>query len=181
MLFDLDPVVCGVWSFLIRSSADDIRRLPLLQHGQSVDDLAVCKEARHLIGFWCNKGTAAPRKRLSAWAAGSPGQFWGERIRERVASQVDAISHWTITHGSYADISNTAATWFVDPPYEVQGKHYRCGSKGIDFPALGKWCRARQGQVIVCEQEGAKWLPFRSIGAFKSSRARPSHEVVWLK
>ena len=44
------------------------------------------------------------------------------------------------------------ATWFIDPPYEMMKRGYR--ESGLDYPALGSWCRERTGQVIVCEQEG---------------------------
>ena len=52
------------------------------------------------------------------------------------------------------------ASWFVDPPYQNQGKHYHYGPENVDFAMLGNWCRTRLGQVIVCENEGADWLPF---------------------
>jgi hypothetical protein len=57
----------------------------------------------------------------------------------------------------------------------------------IDFRALAKWCRARQGQVIVCENSDALWLPFRPFGermaAYrgKIKSAGVSQEVIWTK
>ena len=73
------------------------------------------------------------------------------------------------------------ATWFVDPPYQGAGKHYRFGSEHIDFLALAGWCKSRPGQVIVCENKGAGWLPFRELADVKTTRAdRRSREVIWL-
>ena len=36
------------------------------------------------------------------------------------------------------------------------------------------------GQVIVCENFGASWLPFHSLGSTKTTRAKRSNEAVWL-
>ena len=102
-------------------------------------------------------------------------------MRETIAAQVGRIRHWRIIHGSYeAAALPHVATWFVDPPYQVAGSHYRYGSKQIDYSALGAWCRARDGQVIVCEGGGADWLPFQTIGNVKTARqGMPAVEVVY--
>jgi len=109
--------------------------------------------------------------------------FWGEVIRERVASQVAFISHWTVIEGDYSQAPDLEATWFIDPPYAEAGRLYRHSSKNIDYVALGNWCKTRKGQVIVCENEGATWLPFRFFMATKStpgSRGKAkSQEVIW--
>ena len=66
----------------------------------------------------------------------------------------------------------------MDPPYHHDGSHYVYAV--VDYTALGRWCRELPGQVIVCEQEGAGWLPFRPFMSAKSSPAkRVSREVIW--
>lgn len=179
-LFDLDPCIVGVWRYLIRTSRSEIERLPLLAPGDDVRDLPVCPEAQSLIGFWVNRGSATPGRMLSSWALTGPRPHlhWGPFARARIASQVDKIRHWRITLGSYETAANLEATWYVDPPYLEKGKHYRCSSSAIDFAALGQWCQARDGQVIVCEQAGANWLPFQPLANVKATRGR-SREVVW--
>ena len=73
----------------------------------------------------------------------------------------------------------TEATWFIDPPYRVAGRHYRFGPDDIDYVSLGEWCRERPGLVIVCENAGADWLPFRPLDETKTTRkGKPSVEVV---
>jgi hypothetical protein len=111
-----------------------------------------------------------------------PGSFWGERVRETIASQVDSIRHWEIHECSYEECPTSgASTWFVDPPYQKAGEHYRFGSGLIDYTELGEWCRGRKGQVIACENAGADWLPFRDLAEVKTTRAnRRSKEVYWL-
>lgn len=109
--------------------------------------------------------------------------YWGEGIRGRIANQLQHIRHWTIANKSYAEIENQDATWFVDPPYQVSGVRYRFNE--IDFDHLGKWCQSRQGQVMVCEQDGAAWLPFahfRTVKALEGRNgAKKSKEVIWYK
>lgn len=185
VLYEVDPVICGVWDFLIRVSSAEIRAIPDVPLDGSVDDLKIPQEARWLVGFWMNRGTASPRKKPSKWMRDGirPGSFWGARVRETIASQVDEIRHWRVHQGSYLEVEPASqATWFVDPPYQAAGKHYRYGSEGIDFTHLGEWCRALPGQVIVCENEGADWLPFTPLADIKTTRSgRRSLEVIWTK
>jgi hypothetical protein len=184
ILCEVDPVLAAVWRYLIRVKAKEILSIPDLAPGESVDDLKVSQEAKWLVGFWLNRGAASPRKSPSKWMREGirPGSFWGDRVRNTIASQVDAIRHWELHNRSYADCpAPRAATWFVDPPYEAAGRYYRFGSGQIDYPALGAWCKSRPGQVIVCENGGATWLPFRDLAEVKTTRAdRRSKEVYWL-
>jgi hypothetical protein len=184
VLCEIDPVLFSVWSYLIGVKPREILSIPDFPLGGSVDDLAVCQEARWLIGFWLNRGAASPRKSPSRWMRDGirPGSFWGERVRQTIASQVDAIRHWKVYNCSYATCPiSRPATWFVDPPYERAGQHYKFGSKSIDYLDLGHWCRTRPGQVIVCENAGADWLPFKGLAEVKSTRSdRRSREVCWL-
>ena len=184
LLCDVDPIVIGVWKYLIATQAQEILSLPDLQEGQSTTDLHIPQEAQWLIGFWLNKATASPRKRPSSWMRSGvrPGSFWGPRVRETIAGQVDRIRHWRAVECSYQNAPHRGdATWFVDPPYQGAGKHYRAGSCGLDYAHLSEWCRGRGGQVIACENEGANWLPFRILGSTKTARkGRRSAEAVWV-
>jgi 16S rRNA G966 N2-methylase RsmD len=182
-LYDADPTICAVWNYLIRVSPKEVRRLPLA-FGH-VDELDLCSEARFLIGFWLNKATTSPSKSPSKWMRDyqsmQPGVYWGEKIRERIASQVDGIRHWKITQTLYGEIPDQGATWFIDPPYELAGKAYRFHD--IDYANLAQWCQSRSGQVVVCENAGATWLPFRPFRTIKGLEGKrggkQSVEVVW--
>ncbi len=182
-LCEIDPVLAGVWQYLVRVKVQEILSIPDLEPEGSVDDVKACQEARWLVGFWLNRATASPRKSPSKWMRDGirPGSFWGPRVRQTIASQVDAIRHWRVFNRSYDRCPcPRAATWFIDPPYQAAGKHYRFGSEQIDYSALAAWCRSRSGQIIVCENEGASWLPFRPLADVKTTRAdRRSKEVVW--
>lgn len=184
-LFDVDPVIAGLWNYLIHVPASDVRKLPLLI--EHVDLLRCCQEAKWLIGFWLNKGSSTPKNVPSKWMRDGtrPNSYWGEAIRDRIALQVEHIRHWRVTNTSYADGPNQAATWFIDPPYSTPaGSHYK--HVLTDYASLAQWCRTRRGQVIVCEQKGADWLPFKHLqdqrstpGAHRTSSY--SAEVIWTK
>ena len=182
-LTDVDPILAGLWTYLIKVSEKEIRSLPDLPVGVDVGTLDVCQEARWLIGFWLNKGAASPCRTMSKWGAQWPKQFWGPRIRERVASQIQYIRHWRVGQCEYSEIPNARATWFVDPPYQVAGKHYK--HSRVDFPHLADWCRSRNGQAIVCENQGAEWLPFVPFCAAQANESatggKVSKEAIWSK
>lgn len=179
MLYDVDPYIVGVWSYLIRTPAKEILALPDLEVGQSVESLSLPQEAKWLIGFWLNRGSSQPKKTKTTYSARTDRQqlVWSQRARERIASEIDGVRHWTITHGDYTQAPRLSnATYYVDPPYGDKGRYYRF--KNVDLPALGEWCKALPGHVIACEQEGATWLPFRPLASIKSSKGRSS-EAVW--
>ena len=185
LLIDKSEAIAGVWDYLIRTKESEIRALPLVQHGEDVRTLKIPAEARNLIGLWVNNASAAPRNFLTKWALERPNGFWSQHIRERIASQVHAIRHWHVICGDFTDAPDDGpATWFVDPLYEKAGVHYPQGARKIDFTDLGAWCRSRVGQTIVCENEGAAWLPFRPFARIQSnpsSRGKgKSAEAVWL-
>ena len=185
LLYDLDPIICGVWDFLIRSSEADILALP----SKVVDarDLPVCQEAKWLIGFWLNKGMTAPCNIPGKWMRDHLRQgqrinsYWGDGIKRRIASQLCRIRHWKIKNTSYVSIPNRDACWYIDPPYTDRASRYRYSK--VDYPALAEWCRERRGQVIVCEQEGATWLPFAPFRAAKTMEgckgSKSIKEVLW--
>lgn len=197
VLVDTNPIICGVWRYLIGVSELELLRLPLLGTEESVDDLGdVPQEARWLVGFWLGKALASPRRTPAPWMKSGkwPGCFWGDGVRARLAAQLRHIRHWRVIEASYSAVwtdpglpgcevlPRREATWFVDPPYEGKGHHYRGGLP--DFGHLGEWCTRRWGQVIVCENEGATWLPFRLHGVHKTLNRKDgqqgySREVIW--
>ena len=187
LLVDKNETICGVWDYLIHVSSDEILKLPLLHAGHCIDDFQISQEAKALIGFWLNKGSTSPGKIPSKWMRDGlrPNSFWGEVIRFRIANQIESIRHWKVYCDSYSNIENVNATWFIDPPYKGAGKHYKDGSKNINYAHLSEWCKDRIGQVIVCENEGADWLPFTGFCDAKASQAKYggkiSKEVIWTK
>ena len=181
-LIDADPIIAGIWRYLIKATEREILRLPELPEvGDCVDDFPmVPQEARWLIGFWLNRGSASPKKSRTAYSARTDrAQLnWGARAKERIAGQLERIRDWRVCEGSYRQQMNREATWFIDPPYGDKGRFYRVTFDRFD--ELAVWCRERQGQLIVCEGAGATWLPFRPLGDFKTSKGRAA-EVVYCR
>lgn len=192
VLVEKNPQIAALWRWLITTPAEEIRALPLIEPMQRIDELGVCAEAATLIGMALNPGGSSPKaSRGKDWPGAKYDtqhrmNSWTSAFRDRVASQVEHIRHWQVFEGSYAQVPNIPATWFVDPPYQSQGRHYPNGSADIDFAHLGAWCRERTGQTIVCEAQGADWLPFKPIAArikCVSNKTRSgrkySAEAVW--
>ena len=179
ILNDLNPVIYGIWDFLIKSSSKDILDLPILEIGQNVDDLKICQEAKHLIGFNLDKGNSHPSKTLSKWAKDPryKNQFWSENKKRMIASQVNFIKHWQITNKSYEQLENHNGYWFIDPPYQEKG--YAYPHNKIDYAHLSIWAKNRNGTVIVCKGDNANWLPFEFLVEAKAN-IQTGHNVEKL-
>lgn len=174
ILVDKYDAVVGVWEYLIRTKPSEILSLPVLRKGERIDGLQLCQEAKWLLGFWANSAIASPRRTVTSWGASA----WNERRRFELATFVTRIRHWKVIRGNYAESPNVEATWYVDPPYEAMGHHYK--EHTVDYAALGRWCEQLKGQVIVCENEGATWLPFAPL-CVTNGQKRSSVEVMWYR
>jgi site-specific DNA-adenine methylase len=199
ILCDLDPDIAGLWKYLIHVSPQEILNLPDVPMDiESIDDMDLHQEAKRLIGFWLARGNSTPRKSPSAWMRGyvRPNSFWGPHVRSRIAEQVGFIRHWEVYECSYEDCLDIIplqysqeATWFIDPPYQEMGKHYRKGSSGLDYQHLGTWCKElghkdlksghKESQVIVCENLGADWMDFEFLAETQNMSGSGSQEVIW--
>ena len=185
ILVEKSDILVALWKYLIHVSACEILQLPDVHPYQTLDDLTLIPEAKILIGFWLNKGNSSPCKQPSKWMRDGThsNSFWGTTIRQRIASQVDKIRHWKIINGDYSDAPDIECTWFVDPPYIIAGKHYKHSLKEINYEYLAAWAVARKGQVIVCENNDALWLPFEPFivthGTAGSYRSGVSKEALW--
>jgi hypothetical protein len=177
ILVDASPYVCGVWRFLIGATSSDILGLPLMTVGDDVNDLMISQEAKWLLGFWINQGSSVPKRTMGGRASNRKFGTWGEEPRARLAQQVTKIKHWRVIEGDYTLAPDVEATWFIDPPYQKQGKQYP--NRVSNFTSLATWCRSRRGQVMVCESDGADWLPFRPVTTVVGSTHRKTVEVLW--
>lgn len=184
ILCDINPIIYSIWDYLIHVSSEEILSLPILGKEDHIDDFSIPQEAKWLIGFLIKKGDSCPVKSPTTWfkRGDRPNSHWGVHIRCRIAYQVNFIRHWKVYNISYKDIQfNEKMTWFIDPPYNNKpGEHYKFGRKQIDYIDLCNWCLNRSGQVIVCENYGANWLPFKEFGVFRNLKNTGSKEVIWV-
>jgi len=176
MLYDTFDPISELWDYLIHVSEKEIMTIPLGPFSKShpIESEISCLPARTLVGFWLTESqTSSSRYPQSQTRTGN----WTERKRKMIADQLQYIRHWTVEKLSYDQIPNRQATWFIDPPYEEGGKRYRHNK--IDYLMLGEWCKKRTGQVMVCEQDNAKWLDFKHFNAFRNASNKDYKELLW--
>lgn len=171
LLVDKYPVIVSIWEYLINATKADILNLPDIVTGQNVDDFDITQVEKWLIGFCINGGSASPKKTAKDY------NTWGE-AKTRIANDIDKIKHWKVQLGSYEELENEDATWFIDPPYQVGGEWYVKSTKHIDFDSLGNWCKSRNGQVIVCENTKANWLHFKPMVDMQGAMFKTT-EAIW--
>ena len=184
-LYDKYDVICGIWDYLIHANEQEILDLPLIDFDKTLDDYSsLPQESKWLIGFWLAKARTTPTNKMSSYSTErfeiDRADSWNPATKRRIASQLRYIRHWTIEQKSYEDIENEQCTWFIDPPYENEGKSYKESSKNIEYSDLSVWCKERYGQVIVCESNKAKWLPFETLKIILNSGGGRTEEMVWL-
>jgi len=173
LLIDCYEVVVDIWEYLISASPEQIERLPELKRGDDVRDLDILQVEKDLMGFMVNVGVASPRNICTkrAFEGGSI-----RRTKQRIIENLDNIRHFKVVKRNYKDVADVEATWFIDPPYQGEGHGYVCHD--IDYEKLAEWCKTRKGQVIVCENLGADWLPFRNLIESRGQRKK-NMEVIW--
>jgi hypothetical protein len=176
--------VWSVWDFLINASKDDVLNVPLVEH---IDDVPsnIPEGARNLVGFSLNDGCVSPSRKLSAGrkelaALGRKFEGWNGNKREYISDQVSYIKHWVCLFGSYDEFDlPLTATYFIDPPYNSRaGRLYK--ESQVDYTKLSRYVSRLSGQIIVCENIGADWLPFEHFWDAKSGpKTRVSQEAMY--
>ena len=179
-LVDKYETITNIWKWLQNCSEKDILETRRLKYKESVDDFEWdCQERKDLVGFIITGGPAMPKKTASKWKTLIRPNTQNYKL-ELISKNLHKIKHWKIIHGDYRELDNDKATWFIDPPYIVAGKYYKHSSKNIDYGELAEWCKSREGQVIVCEGEGANWLPFSNLIETRGS-VKHYKEKIWIK
>lgn len=179
LLVDKYKVVVDIWKWLQKCSEKDILSMPRsFKKGQSFDDIKFdCPAQRNLFSYLLSSGDAVPRNKPTGRKTIDRPNHLNFGLK-RIASQLFKIREWKIIHGSYADIPNHPATWFIDPPYQYGGQVYKESNKNINFTELAEWCRGRQGHIIVCENTKADWMEFKPMIAQRGSLTTTT-EAIW--
>jgi site-specific DNA-adenine methylase len=180
IIIDKNADVIQIWKYLQQASIGDIARLPhFLKPGSNLNDIVFDDPAeRALMGFLITKGgEKSKRNKASGWVTIDRPNHINYSLN-RIASNLYKIRHWTIRLGSYDEIENQKATWYIDPPYQHGGEHYPCSSKKLDFQQLGEWCKDRLGQIIVCENMKADWMKFKYLCSHHG-RTGMQREAIW--
>jgi len=174
ILNDKYNVIYSIWDYLINSATDkDILSLPDMEQGDYVDDFNISTVEKYLIGFCINSGSAQPKKKTAKYNS------WN-KTKIDIAKNLYKIKHWVVMSKDYNEMKNYKATWFIDPPYQYGGEWYHSSvkNKHIDYNELSKWCKSRNGQIIVCENSKSDWLPFREL-VDMNGILHKTKEVIW--
>ena len=124
---------------------------------------------------WTAAGAAWGQVRVDKNAGGGPLRIDGKEVKFGIGTHANSLIGFRLPEG----YDRLVARGGLDNGGTDQGAcgdQYRC--RDVDYEHLGDWCRSREGQVIVCEQQGADWLPFEALGNFKGRRGR-SQEASW--
>jgi site-specific DNA-adenine methylase len=175
LIVDKYNVIVEVWHFLKNASKQDILRLPNLKKGDDLRNFDLSDIEKKFLGFVIKSGDVSPKNIVCA-NRGDENQI--KSILKNIANQLFKIKHWEIKQGCYTDLKNETATWFIDPPYQFGGEHYKENTKNIDFSKLSEWCMCRNGQVIVCENTKADWLPFKPMKEMQGTMFKTT-EAIW--
>lgn len=172
ILCDPNPVVVETWRWLIQdATAHDIAsfepyipKTPMHRYVPEGKD--------YFYRWWGNRGSEKPRNYAGSFESMS---------KPRTIERLDLIKTWAIIRGSYECLQNVEATWYIDPPYQSDAKGSRYTHNSIDYDRLARWCRERRGQVIVCDREGANWLPFQPLAhaTRQGQRNQKLKEAIW--
>lgn len=163
-----------LWLYLQRCSEGDILKLPKLRAGEKINRNDFdCVEQGYLMGYLIANGTVYPQLTVSKWGA-----VVMEKQKKDIAANLFKIRHWKIIQGDFTECDPKAATWFIDPPYQFGGDKYVFSNKKINYAHLAKWCKEREGQVIVCENTKADWLQFSPMKKQNGIRYTTT-EAIW--
>jgi len=183
VVVEKDPRVCETWERLLAMEPGDLDGYPIPNVGERTSDFLLMTAA-------CSNRIA----RTTSMIVTPRMPTVIARMFRQIASLLPhAKGRVEVIHGDYTEAPDLEATWFIDPPYQVngraragtdrpQGMGYArdCDSSSLDYEALAEWCRRRRGQKIVCEQSGAAWLPFRHLRWARDSIGNKAAEVVWV-
>jgi hypothetical protein len=178
ILVEKDPRVCEIWHQLLSMDVDELLDYPIPKAGERTSDFLLMTSA-------CSNRIA----RTQEMTVTSRMPVVLKRMFKQIASVLPHVKgRVEIVEGDYTKAPDIEATWFIDPPYHVNGRAQSrgmgyaegCNSASLDYEALAGWCRSRRGQKIVCEQAGADWLPFEHLRWARDSIGNTAAEAVWL-
>jgi site-specific DNA-adenine methylase len=172
LLIDKYKIIIDIWKYLQNSSKKDILSLPKMKKGDTVSNYNLSEVEKNFLGFLITRGVESPRKNVSSFVVDIKPKLIS------IANNIHKIKHWRVKLLDYTDIINQSATWFIDPPYQFGGEYYIESSKKINYNNLADWCKSRKGQVIVCENSKATWLPFKKMISMNGSKHN-SIESIW--
>ena len=174
LIMDKSENLINVWKWLQQCSKKDILKLPKLTTGLDIRKIELSEIERTFLSYLVASGR--PSNIVTKFMDYDNGN---QKVYKRIADSLELIKHWEIKLGSYDELENIEATWFIDPPYMFGGEHYKESNKNIDFSKLAEWCKNRNGQTIVCENMKADWLDFKPLTKIQGACQTNTTEAIW--
>lgn len=175
-LYDIDKRIVAVWEYLISATEKDIMGLPMFGRGVNTDSFEQLSQAeRWFLGYMISAATRNPKKTATEKTN------WNERSQKKIALAVSKIKHWHVACGDFRQIMNREATWFVDPPYQIEGKWYDFKLKPEDYSDLATKVGWWWGEVVVCDTIEADWLPFKPLIENKGQSNNKKIEGIYVR
>jgi site-specific DNA-adenine methylase len=173
---DLYSIIFDIWRWIQNATMSDLEKIPNLKKGDDLRNFDLESDLKKLLGFAVNYGSAFPVNLYTNWASKS---HEIETLKKKLLKYIGKIKHWKITNYNYLDIPNEEATWFIDPPYQHGG--YLYVENKIDYTELANWCLSRKGQIVVCENSKADWLPFTTLKRIQGQASTMTTEVIFTQ
>jgi site-specific DNA-adenine methylase len=172
ILVEKDAEIAALWRWFIQEATEqDILDLPDPVVGEHTTLRLHILHGVSNAGWSCKKYKATPLL-VRNW----------ETSKKLMLQNLPKIKHWEIIEGDYSSAPDIEATWFIDPPYQGKpGAGYKHGSAEIDFESLAQWVRSRKGEVIVCEQSSATWLPFEPLTPHRAASGQIKQEGIYYR
>ena len=165
---EANPKVVDTWNRICGLTKEQIENYPIPEVGEDTEDHWLIQAA------------------FSEHASEASKRRWTARMNRDTLPQIRyALKHLEYARnnveyrlGHYSDAPDVEATWFIDPPYQHVQKGYM--RHDLDYGELAEFCMSRRGQVIVCEQKGADWLPFEDLVEIRGTVNKRTTEVIWV-
>lgn len=181
ILNDTNPTIVRIWDYIInKADPGFIRNNSDFRLGEDIRNKGFEAAYEELVGFCINRGTAHPCHIVQQWSCQVlTNPRWASTTAyalRRIADMVNEVKHWIITNDHFRNMPDIEATWFIDPPYQAGGIYYN--QPKINYQELAEFCKTRRGQVIVCENSDADWLPFNPL-TITHGQKKKTIESVW--
>ena len=170
LLIDKDERVVDLWHRLVELGEEGLKKAEPPEVGSVTTDFW------HFVAIASKTSSTVTKMTVSDYS----NRCW-EFCRNVALKNLEVAKRYDYIHGDYTDAPDIEATWFIDPPYQYPKQGYKYGRLQMDFDKLRDWVMTRRGQVIVCEQEGADWLPFEPFSRHMTTKSTITQEVIWTR
>ena len=171
VIIDKNDNIAAAWDFIKHCSANDVREYPVPEIGSYTTDF-LFKTCTSSNSATQNAKMKVTKRMLEVF----------EYQRRRILDLLWIRNRISFIHDDYRAFPNIEATWFIDAPYQKPTDRLlknASSRRNAEYAELSEYAKSRKGQVIVCEKDGANWLPFERFKTNKNSLDRKYAEVVW--